>query len=189
MPGRLLVPAKIVATMAPQCRRRQGLHLLFMSWCPSRRLSCVSLRACVVDIRRRGRGGCGAFLIAESAGEAGLRRSRTTHLYVSARHVANTFSICSLSWHAFQDTLLWLSFLAAPLLTDTRRSAVGSGTREDFVTLAAFSGLDMSVAIQNQVGGRHGSTCSDGSTRSRLWRPWCWLRQLSCVLSCASAGL
>ena len=39
-------------------------------------------------------------------------------------------------------------FPAAPLLTETRRSAVGSGTREDIVTLAAFSGL-MYVAIQH----------------------------------------
>ena len=51
--------------------------------------------------------------------------------------------------------------LAAPLMTDTRRSTVGSGTREDIVTesdefmthctFSAFSVPDMYVAIQTPV--------------------------------------
>ena len=58
--------------------------------------------------------------------------------------------------------MLWLPLLAAPLLTDVRRSTVGSGTREDFVTnpvemrymtrfMRDIGGPDLYVAIQTQI--------------------------------------
>ena len=150
---------------------------------------------------RHCRGGGSASAPQSLLAKLGLR-SRTTHLLVSARHVANTFTLLSVV-ACMSRHIVVAPFPAAPLLTDTRRSAVGSGTREDIVSILGHSAVSTctwrsrlpwrSSLARKLVSGMHGSTCSDGSasTNGASWGRACGglvvgCGNSSCVLSCAA---
>ena len=82
-------------------------------------------------------------------------RSRTTHQDKMCRSSQDTsFLRFSVMTHMSRHIVV-APILAAPLLTDTRRSAVGSGTREDIVTMPDEMRVHDAVHVREFQWARH----------------------------------